>query len=116
MEWSCTLPAIFLPEQAGGVPFRPKKGAGGAGGSGVRLPRNLALPPEFALWSIKRAAFCADLVTAPAPCRSEGGLEGGDARPPIPMTMQFHPGDWLPETFLFFFTFTIDIEETLWYN
>jgi len=41
-----------------------------AGGSGIRLPRNLALPPQFTLWSIKRAAFYADLVAAPAPCRS----------------------------------------------
>jgi len=35
---SCTLPTNFLQKQAEGVPSRPKKGARGAGGSGILRP------------------------------------------------------------------------------
>jgi len=47
-------------------------------------PGTSALPPEFLSRSVKCAAFDADLVAAPAPCRSGGGLEEGEAPPPIP--------------------------------
>jgi len=80
---SCGLRSHFLQKQAEGVLSRPKKGAGDAGRSGILRPPEPCLPPECLNRSVKCAAFDADLVAAPAPCRS-GGLREGEAPPLLP--------------------------------
>ena len=63
-----------------------KKRKGAPEGAVFCALRNPALPPEYLNRSTKCAAFDADLVAAPAPCRSGGGLEGDEVPPPIPTT------------------------------
>jgi len=65
-----------------------KKRKGAPEGAVFCALRNPARPPEFLSRSIKCAAFDADLVAAPAPCRSGGGSEGGEALPLIPTTRE----------------------------
>ena len=63
-----------------------KKREGAPEGAVFCALRNLELPAEYLNRSVKCAAFDADLkYPAPAPCRSGGGLEEGEAPPPFPI-------------------------------
>ena len=80
---SCTLQTNFLPKQAPECPLAPKKGREVPEKRYLASSGTLHYLPQSPLSSRRRRSRVRR--PAPARCRSGGGLEEGEAPPPVPI-------------------------------